>query len=236
MLQGKGGGKGGNLPPVRQLFASLSFDKLDTNKDGFVTEEELTKETFAWLDRDHDKSLDRNDLAKLPAPRHAPPPREKDAAPPASKPAKEKEKETDESGDPAKAYLEDLDADKNGKVSLAEFHLPGGWFKTADVDGDGKISKDEFLGKTTEKAKKSIRDLMNKSADEVFGELDTNKDGKIGADEWMLSAKGFEQLDANGDGSLSKEELVKGMEALKKLGAGKGKGGKKTEPGDAPPQ
>jgi Ca2+-binding EF-hand superfamily protein len=76
-------------------------------------------------------------------------------------------------------------------------------FKSLDDDGDGKISKDEYLAKHA-----------------WFDNLDRNKDGRVTQDEVKSASEGrkpeaeerlekrFERLDGNHDGVVTKEELV----------------------------
>lgn len=253
-MQGKGGGQGAALPPARQLFANFSFTKLDADKDGGITAEELTRATFAWLDRNDDAHLDRNELARLPGEKSSreesrerdeerrvrrEKEKEKDAAPaskPSSRPARrdaeraddakeaKDSKDAKESGDAAKAHLERCDADKDGKVARAEFALPEAWFTRADVDSDGKISQDEFLGKASRDNGKGMRAIAGKSPADALLQLDANRDGSISAEEWSGNPKVFERADENGDGSLSKDELTKIFERMKKARGKEAKG------------
>ena len=74
-----------------------------------------------------------------------------------------------------------------------------------DADGDGKVTLAEF------KVAESVRQGR------MFTRIDTNNDGKIGAEEAKAMAQrggpkgrdggGLMQLDANKDGSVSREEL-----------------------------
>lgn len=243
MPQGKGGAA---MNPMRQLLGSFSFDKLDANKDVFLSPDEVTQATFDWLDRNHDKSLDLGELAKLPAERSAGQTARENEQDRKDKKEQEKDKEKDKekekgrdadkkkggepkdegaSGNPAKDHLARMDANKDGKVSRAEFSLPEGWWNQVDADRDGRISKDEFLNKAKrdeKDAKKKGIQLANMTPEEAFAELDANQDGMVSADEWSMNPGLFEKVDADGDGSLSKEEVAKAVAALKQMLKGRG--------------
>ncbi|HKE02068.1 MAG TPA: EF-hand domain-containing protein, partial [Planctomycetota bacterium] len=171
-LQGKGGAQG-PLPPARQLLANFSFEKLDADKDGFVSVAELTTAVFQWLDKDGHKALDRNDLAKLPpekSPARVAAERDRDrkekkengngkeTESPASKPA--------DGADAAKAHLERMDKNHDGKITADEFSLPAAWIAQLDRNHDGKISKEEFEAKDGMGPRGGggkLRDLLSKS-------------------------------------------------------------------------
>jgi Ca2+-binding EF-hand superfamily protein len=256
--QDKGGQGGGYRPPMRHLLANFSFDKLDGDKNETITKAEVTQATFAWLDRNDDKSLDRNELTRLPATKSPgqlardqekerkekrdsekekkpeKKPEKKEGRTPESKPADDAAK-----GDPAKEHLERMDANKDGKVSQAEFQLPEGWFAQVDADGDGNISKDEFLGKS-QRSGNRLRDLLDKSPEDAFAELDADRDGKLTEKELGLPAKAFERTDKDGDGSVSKSELADALERMRKGGdrkdgEKKGEKEKPEPPGERPP-
>ncbi|MBN8525932.1 MAG: EF-hand domain-containing protein [Planctomycetes bacterium] len=113
------------------------------------------------------------------------------------------------------------DADKDGKVTLAELTaaLEGrmkaeraSMFERMDANHDGNVSKEEFLafeppappGEDGQKKRRAGPD-----PEEMFKRMDRNGDGAITQDELpRKQAKDhFEDADANGDGVLSKEEI-----------------------------
>jgi Ca2+-binding EF-hand superfamily protein len=93
------------------------------------------------------------------------------------------------------------------------------FFKKADTDGDGKISKDEFKAGMPQGA----------NADDLFSKLDTNGDGYIDESENAAAAqrvhKGhhrrkdadplevFQKADKDGDGKISKADFKSALPA-----------------------
>ena len=119
--------------------------------------------------------------------------------------------------------------------------------KRADADGDGKVSRDEFIKARTT------------ALEQAFARMDTDGDGKLDEKEveagaaqaramapagrggfrrpdgerpqrpgaGAMAEQGFDRMDADGDGKLSKEEFAAGMKRLRELmeRAGPGIGG-----------
>jgi Ca2+-binding EF-hand superfamily protein len=68
----------------------------------------------------------------------------------------------------------------------------------ADTDGDGKVSKDEFIAST----KPGKADPAKR-----FAKIDANGEGMLDRSEIdAMLARRFKTLDANGDGGVSAEE------------------------------
>lgn len=109
-----------------------------------------------------------------------------------------------------------MDTDHNGVVSVTEFshyiqqrrlEHKQARFKSIDRNGDGQVSKDEYLA------------YQAKKAETRFARLDKNHDGVLNTDE--LASRGFRfhhhgnhqrlfhKLDSNGDGVISLEESRK---------------------------
>jgi Ca2+-binding EF-hand superfamily protein len=89
----------------------------------------------------------------------------------------------------------------------------GHFFETADSNGDGAVSRDEFV------ALERISKIPSEKQDEIFSRFDKNGDGKIQPGE-MRPGRGpgdgkhqmprLHELDANKDGKVSFEEFGKG--------------------------
>ena len=108
-----------------------------------------------------------------------------------------------------KAHLEEVDTDKNGRISKAEADAARDrHFKEADADGNGSVSFEEFQAMTEKR-----REMMLKRR---FERSDKNNDGVLTGDELGgRHADHFERMDKNGDGEISEEER---KEAHKKMG------------------
>jgi Ca2+-binding EF-hand superfamily protein len=102
-------------------------------------------------------------------------------------------------------FFEQMDADKDGRVTKAEFDAyRAAMFKAADKDGDGTISREEFAAYGDGR--------RNAFLDRMFARLDKNGDGKITADELpqrrnLLPA--FERVDRNRDGFITLDEFTR---------------------------
>ena len=141
---------------------------------------------------------------------------------------------------------------------------PAEMVKRADADGDGKVSRDEFIKARTA------------GLEQAFARMDTDGDGKLDEKEveagaaqaramgpagfggfrrpdadrpqrpggdrpqrpGAMAEQGFDRMDADGDGKLSKEEFAAGMKRLRELmqQGGAGLGGPRRPGGDRGPE
>jgi Ca2+-binding EF-hand superfamily protein len=116
------------------------------------------------------------------------------------------------------AMIKKLDKDGDGKISKAEW-LAGGRkaavFDTLDANGDGYVDAAEL---------KAGGDAIRAARDE-FVAADTNKDGKWSRDEWKAAGfdeRVFDKLDTNKDGFVTRAELHAGAQkAKRKIAAAK---------------
>ena len=109
-----------------------------------------------------------------------------------------------------KAHLEEIDTDKNGKISKAEANAAREkHFMEADADGNGSVSFEEFQTMTEKRRKLRLKHKFERS--------DKNNDGVLTADELGgRHADLFERMDTNGDGEVSKEERRKAHKKMRK--------------------
>lgn len=85
------------------------------------------------------------------------------------------------------------------------------FLKRADTDGDGKVSKDEFM------ALERLKKLSDQQKSQMFARLDKNGDGFVTADEMRVPNRPprgpggvprIDEFDKNGDGVVSFEEFL----------------------------
>ena len=104
--------------------------------------------------------------------------------------------------------FEKLDTNNDGVLSGTE----AATVRRYDSDGDGEVTKKEYLAGIAGERKKppAIDD------DKLFADRDVNDDGILSGKE----VRGFEKYDTDGDGEVSREEFDKGRAADRKLAGG----------------
>ena len=104
---------------------------------------------------------------------------------PSEQPAKE---------NPYVKRFEELDRDKDGYVSLAEWPLTPESYRLVDRDQDGRLSRDELL--TPNVLRREDR----------FRQLDANRDGRLSPVERQPGGNVLDSLDRNKDGYVTLRE------------------------------
>ena len=115
----------------------------------------------------------------------------------------------------------DPDTDHDGKVTFDEYKAmaAGRMLQRLDADKDGKVSKAEFQTMVDRMAQVGGPDATARAA-ERWARDDTNKDGFLSRAEIDAAAKRrFDTADSNHDGWLSKGELLT-MRQNRRGGAG----------------
>jgi Ca2+-binding EF-hand superfamily protein len=106
-----------------------------------------------------------------------------------------------------------LDADGNGAVSRAEFlTLRAQMFATIDADQSGTLTAEEI-----ETAGAGHARTSQMPANGRIWERDANGDGLLTLAEFTSQTPGFERADRNGDGSLSPAEFNRVARILARL-------------------
>lgn len=108
--------------------------------------------------------------------------------------------------------FEELDANKDGKVTLSEMQSAHQKrFGEQDTNKDGKVNKDELKAHHDKKRAehdKQRAEHKRQRGDKRFAKLDANADGAIDAKESAQHVQErFKRMDQNGDGSVTADEL-----------------------------
>lgn len=226
--------------PLAAQDAADLFSKLDANKDGFVTPDEVQESQKALYermlrtsDKDGDKKLSKDEFLAGLRPDEGPrPPLAGGPQGPGLRGDK---------GDP-REFFGRMDANKDGKLSKDE--MPERMrenFGRLDANNDGFVSQEEFAqaGRQFGKAppgtppQRSPAAAQRETFEGLFDRTDSNSDGKLTKDEipeerQMMRAV----LERSGSDSIGKEPFVRGMIAAMTQAGGQ----QPPRPEGAPPR
>jgi Ca2+-binding EF-hand superfamily protein len=164
--------------------AAARFGEVDTNKDGKISLAELTASRETWLTR-----IDTN----------------KDGV--ASQAEIDASFQAGRQEHLQKRFERD-DANKDGRVTRDESHMPSAWFERADSNKDGALTLAEL---SSAKPPSMQRDPHAGKPAGRMGRMDSNGDGKVERSELKTAAEQqFARLDTNKDGSLTNDEFASG--------------------------
>lgn len=113
---------------------------------------------------------------------------------------------------------QEMDADKDGAVSQAEFNVfHAARFQKMDANKDGKLTEDEMEAKMEAKHR-GMTEINQDPFDKRFDEVDINDDGGLSKAEAEIGMpmlfKRFDEIDANKDGKMTKQEVVESMQKM----------------------
>ncbi len=125
-------------------------------------------------------------------------------------------------GSPADAFMQQLDKDGDGKVSLDEAKAPQKeQFTKMDTDGNGTLDATEASASFKDQVPPEMLEAMKERGMPDPGEtfvknLDTDANGTVDATEFeQPSAKSFAAMDKDGDGGATKEEASEYFDQLR---------------------
>jgi Ca2+-binding EF-hand superfamily protein len=195
------------------------FEKLDVNKDGTVTSQEipdsdarLFRRLLRLGDKDESGDLSKDEFVAASKDRPAPPP---DQPPNADRPRPD-------GFPPPEQIFSRLDANGDGKIEKSEVpedrrEQIGRILSAADSDADGAVTREEFL-KASERlapfrrpepgGNESPMPGMGAAGERLLRTLDADGDGTLSAEEIAQASEQLLKLDRNGDGRLSPRELI----------------------------
>jgi len=106
-------------------------------------------------------------------------------------------------GNPARGMIAHDDLDGDGRVSKEEFPGPDEHFTRFDLDGDGFINREEA------RQARGPREQSGRVPGK-FKEDDADGDGVVSRTEFSGPADHFDRLDLNGDGVIQESEARQG--------------------------
>jgi Ca2+-binding EF-hand superfamily protein len=114
--------------------------------------------------------------------------------------------------------LQELDADKDGAVSQAEFNaFHAARFQEMDANKDGKLTEEELEPKREAKHH-GMTEIHQDPFDKRFDEVDINHDGGLSKAEAEIGMpmlfKRYDVIDANKDGKMTKQEVIDSMQKM----------------------
>lgn len=170
------------------------FERIDADKDGFITQEEIAK----FRPGNAGLPAAKKAKAKAQSEKSEEGKSEVKTQENASDDAKPAAPSTSEPAAPRKAFgprLRAMDKDGDGKITREEYQGPPALFDRLDANHDGVLRPEE------------IRPVPGFGA-QRFKALDKNGDGRLSRDEFPGPPRMFDRLDADKDGQLTRAEAA----------------------------
>jgi hypothetical protein len=99
----------------------------------------------------------------------------------------------------------DLDRNRDGRLSAAEWPADRAVFAAVDRNDDQSLSRAEFLG--LDYGGGTAVPVASAPSNDRFDEFDRNRDGTITMNEWPRSELTFRRRDRNGNGAIERNEF-----------------------------
>ncbi len=179
------------LSAQRPAQGAMRFEAMDTDRNGIITRAEWrgNDRAFANQDWNGDGQLSGNEVrvganrnANIEEADHVPNRYERFVS-------------------WTQAGFNNLDHNRDRKISANEWHYDIETFRRVDRNRDGGLDQTEFLGEDVD----DVRDAG-------FDDLDWNNNGRVERNEWYGGDSVFTNLDRNRDGVLSRFEVVGGVD------------------------
>jgi len=208
------------------------FGKLDANKDGYVTPDEvqdgqkaLYERLLRTSDKDGDKKLSKDEFQAGLKPDEGPRPPLAGGQGPGPRGGKT---------DPRELFNR-WDANKDGKLTKEELPEGAERFSRLDANADGSVTPEEFaeFGRLfAPRPGGAPNQISPNELEALFDRTDSNSDGKLTKSEIPEERQGMRAiLERSGGESLTKAQFVRGMLAMAQPG-----GGQPPRPEGTPPR
>jgi Ca2+-binding EF-hand superfamily protein len=108
----------------------------------------------------------------------------------------------------ADVTIDSLDSNRNGRIERREWRGTAAAFNGLDRNRDGVLTRAEADGLS------GTSDIAVPRVADQLSILDTNRDGRVSANEWRGTRRAFNQRDLNRDGVLTQRELSIGADPV----------------------